>query len=80
MAFSCKMNNVVNIPYYFINKLVVADISLDKCVIRIIFNPFKIFKVSAISKSIQIDYLIIRILIKHVMNEIASYESRSAGY
>ena len=65
MTLSCKMDNAINmlILHQLIECVKVANVHLDKLIVRLILNVFKVGKVTSISQLIKVDDFILRILV-----------------
>ena len=82
VALCRKMYNSVNIVLLenLIYSFYITDVFFNKDIVFIVFKFFQIFRISCISKFIQINNFNILILFKHIMNIIASDKSGSTGY
>jgi hypothetical protein len=72
MRFRYEIYNIIYVVFFkqCLNKLLAADITLDKVIMGIALRIFMIFKVAGISKLIQANDYDVRMLLKHIMNEI----------
>ena len=82
VAFRCKVHNYIRAFFFkqIHNKFTICDITTDKFIIWLIFNRFQCFEVSGISQKIEINDLVVRIFIHHVMYKVTSDKSGTAGY
>ena len=81
MAFSSQMNDTVYmiLLHDFLHLLVVADISLDKCVVGLVFDVLQIGQVPSIGQFVQIDDVILGIFVHEQTDHMASDEAGTAG-
>jgi hypothetical protein len=81
MALSRKMYHAVDPilvenPYHVVK---ITDISLDKHIVRLIFDILKVLKVSGIGKGIKIYDPVLRILVDEKPYHMASNETGTTG-
>jgi len=58
----------------------IGNITFDEVVVWIILDLFQIFKITGIGKTINVDEIIIRINISHIVDEIRTDEPTTTGY
>ena len=82
MALRCKIHNHIRLLIFekFEDELSVRNIPLDKFIIRFILHRFKRLQVPCIGEQIQIDNLILRIFIYHMMYKIPADETGASCY
>ena len=82
MTLCCKVHN--HIRFFCFkqpkDKLPICNITLHKLIIRLIFYWLQVFKIACISQEIQIQNLVFRILIHHMLYKIASNKSSTTSY
>ena len=61
-----------------VNKLPVGNIALDELKFRILHSLIKALEIARICEGVEADYIIIRVLIKHIIDEVAAYETGAA--
>ena len=81
MAFGRQVDNTVHMVllHQFANLLEIADVRLDKRIVRLIFDVFQVCQVSGVGQFVQVDDPIIRIFVYKQPHYMRSDESGSAG-
>ena len=81
MAFCREIHNIINILFLenFRNSLRIADIRLNKSIVRMIFHTDQIFQISSIGKCVHIYNPNIIVFGKHINNKIRADKTRSPG-
>ena len=80
MSFCRKMDHTVNPVKDFMNKVLIADIAVDKLIPLIIFDGLQVVEVSSIGEFVQVYDVDLRIFSQEIVNKIAPYEARSTSH
>ena len=81
MALCSQMDDTIHllILHQLEHALKITDIHLDKPIVRLVLNILEVIQITRISKLIQIDNLIVRILVYKQAHHMASYKARTTG-
>ena len=81
MAFGGKVDDAIHgvLRHQFTHLVEVADIRLDKGIIRLVFYVLQIRQVSGIRQFIHINYMVFRIFVHEQAHHVASDETGTAG-
>ncbi len=72
MGLRRQMNNSLDFLEYFLDKLFISNIPLNKFVTGILFYIFQVVQVARIRKLVKVNDFATGIVLQQVMNEIAS--------
>ena len=80
VALCCKIDNHIRLFFFkqLEYKITVCNIAMYKFIIRFVLYRFQSLQVSCIGQKIQVDDLILRVFIYHMMYKVSADESCSA--
>ena len=80
MALGSEMDDTVNllVLHQLIESIEVADVHLDKLIIRFVLNVLEVGKVAGIRQLVEVDDAIVGILVHEEANNMRANESGSA--
>ena len=81
MAFSGQVDDAIHVfaLHQLVDALKIADVHLDKLVIRLVLNILQIGKIASVGQLVEVDDLILGILVDKQANHMVSDESGTAG-
>ncbi len=81
MAFGSKVDDARHmlVLHQLIHPVEVADISLDKFVVRFVFYVFQCCKIACIGKLVDVNYVVFRIFVDEKSYNVGADETGTAG-
>ena len=80
MGFGGEVYHYVDAFHQLPHKIAVLDSSLDKLMPGIIHHSFKILPPASIGQRIKVHYLVVRMFLQDVMNEVGANKASTASY
>ena len=81
MAFRGEVHHVIDVVLVkqTLNRLFVANVRLNKDIIRVVFHALQVFQITGIGQLVHIDDLDVAVFVQHINHEVRADKAGAAG-